>query len=70
MPNLALVDSSFASLYRNASFAAIVRDNVPLAGRPNQYGASAPAQQSVSIGAILPMLAGGAAEDSVVAGKT
>ena len=67
--DLALVDSSFASLYRNASFAAIVRDNVPLAGQPNQYGASAPAQQSVSIGAILPMLAGGVAEGSMVAGK-
>lgn len=68
--DLALVDNSFASLYRNASFAAIVRDNVPLAGQPSQYGASAPAQQSVSIGTILPMLAFGAAEGSVVAGKT
>lgn len=65
--DLALVDDSFISLYRNASFAAVVRDNVRLASQATQYGApAATGEQSVSIGTILPALAGGAVGTSIV----
>ena len=65
--DLALVDDSFMSLYRNASFAAVVRDNVRLTDQTAQYGASASTGgQNVSIGTILPALAGGGVRTSIM----
>ncbi|MDD4701855.1 MAG: SH3 domain-containing protein, partial [Desulfovibrio sp.] len=64
--DLALVDDSFIALYRNASFAAVVHDNVRLT---SQNGASAATgDQRVSIGTILPALAGGSLGTSIMPG--